>query len=68
MKKARFNIYEIEHHGDEQESVADLAKAGCTNIEVVARDHENAEAITVTCNLPEGVSKPSELKLEYACL
>jgi hypothetical protein len=65
--KARFNIYEVEHSGDEQESVADLSKAGCTEIEVVDRDHE-AGYITVKCELPEGVSEPSGLTLEYACL
>jgi hypothetical protein len=65
---ARFAVYEIEHGGDEEASVADLVKAGCRNVRVVSRDYEGAEAMVVECELPAGVSKPSELKLEFACL
>jgi len=65
--KARFNLHEVEHMGDEEASIADLQKAGCTNILVIARDHE-AGSIRVECDLPDYASMPSDLKLEYACL
>jgi hypothetical protein len=66
--RARFNIYEIEHQGDEQQSLEDLQNAGCTNIMVFMRDYEGAEAIRVECDLPDNVTSPNQLKLEYACL
>ena len=66
---AQFNIYEVEHQGDEQLTIADLAKAGCTDIIVLGRDYEG-ETIRVSCELPEGMTSFRELesKLEFACL
>lgn len=64
---AQFNVYEVEHQGDEESTIADLTKAGCTKITVLARDHEGG-TIRVACELPEGVTHPNQLKLEYACL
>jgi hypothetical protein len=65
--KARFNVFEIEKHGDEETSLMDLATAGCTNILVIARDYEDG-TIRVECDLPDYVTSPHQLVLEVACL
>ena len=67
LTKAQFNIHEVEHYGDEEHSIEDLRKAGCTNILVLLRDHDRG-FIRVACDLPEGVTHPNQLKLECACL
>ena len=67
LTKAQFNIHEVEHYGDEENSLEDLRKAGCTNILVLLRDHDRG-FIRVACDLPEGVTQPNQLKLECACL
>ena len=67
LRKAQFNIHEVEHYGVEENSLDDLRKAGCTNILVLLRDHDRG-LIRVVCDLPEGVTHPNQLKLECACL
>jgi hypothetical protein len=64
----RFRLYEIEHGGDVDSSCADLRQAGCRNIEVLSTDYEGEESMVVACDLPEGMTRPTELKLEFACL
>lgn len=68
MTRARFRIYEVEHSGDERASLEDLTRAGCSDIRVLARDYEHAEAIAVECTLPAGASSAQDLKLTFACL
>ena len=58
LTKAQFNIHEVEHYGDEENSLEDLRKAGCTNILVLLRDHDRG-FIRVVCDLPEGVTHPN---------
>jgi hypothetical protein len=62
MKTMRFNIYEIEHHGDEQSAIEELQRVGCTDIEVVARDHEHDESIRVECKWPDSIKSMRELE------
>jgi hypothetical protein len=62
--RARFNIYKIGHSGDEQTALDELTRAGCTYIKVLARDHDGNEAIRVECELPTGITHPSQLNLE----
>jgi uncharacterized protein YcbK (DUF882 family) len=69
MKTARFNIYEIEHHGDEESAIAELRRVGCTDIQVVARDHEHDESMRVECKLPDSIRSVRELEtLTDLCL
>ena len=63
LTKAEFNIREVEHYGDEENSLEDQRKAGCTNILVLLRDHDR-RLIRVACDLPEGVAHPNQLKLD----
>jgi hypothetical protein len=65
--KARFNLHEVETMNDEETSLSDLRLAGCTNILVVARDHE-AGTIRVECDLPDYAVTPKDLTLAYAIL
>ncbi len=65
--RALFRVYEIEHSGDVEASLADLKGAGCSGIEVVDVCYEG-EWMLVAAALPAGVSEPSELKLKVACL
>jgi hypothetical protein len=51
-----FNIYEIEHSGDEDDAISQLRAAGATDIKVVGRDHEGEESMRVQCVLPDGVT------------
>lgn len=69
MKTVRFNIYEIEHHGDEDSAIAELRRVGCTDIHVVARDHEHDESMRVECTLPDSIRSVRELDgLTELCL
>lgn len=67
-KRARFRVYEIEHHGDESAAISELSSAGCSEIKVIERDHEGEESIAVECLLPTGVDSPKKLALEFCCL
>jgi glutamyl-tRNA reductase len=45
-------VYEVEHPGDEAAALRALQRAGCTNIKVMGRDYEGAEAIAVQFEHP----------------
>lgn len=62
-------VAEVEHGGDEENSIADLRRAGCGNIQVVSRDYDNG-VIVVKCTPPTGVTTKAQLeaKLTYAIL
>jgi hypothetical protein len=64
MKTIRFNIYEIEHHGDEQSAVAELHRVGCSEVEVIARDHDGDESIRVECVLPDSIRSKADLEAQ----
>lgn len=69
----RLHVHEIEHQGDEQTSLDDLAKAGCLNLRVVSRNYLEGdgddESMIVECSLPEGLTfTEMSTKLEFACL
>jgi hypothetical protein len=72
--KALFSVHEIEHQSDEQSSLEDLKKAGCTDILVLSRAYLEGdgddESMGVECYLPYGIKTKTELesKLEFACL
>jgi hypothetical protein len=69
MKTSRFNIYEIEHCGDEEGALAELRRIGATDIEIVARDHEHDESIRVQCVLPDTIRSRADLeRLTDLCL
>lgn len=59
---ARFPVYEIEHGGDEENAIEALGKAGCKDLKVLDRDYEGGESIVVSCVLPAGVTKKTELE------
>ena len=63
LTKAQFNIHEVEHYGDEENSLEDLRKAGCTNILVLLRDHDRG-FIRVACDLPERRHPPGPTQIE----
>jgi hypothetical protein len=65
--KARFPVFEIEHDGDVNASVEDLRNAGCWQIAVLSVDYDH-EYMNVECQLPEGINRPEDLRLEVACL
>lgn len=64
-----FIVAEVEHSGDEENSIADLRRAGCSNIQVTGRNYDNG-VIRVTCTPPPGVTTKQQLegKLTYAIL
>lgn len=64
-----FVVAEVEHGGDEENSIADLRRAGCGNIQVTGRNYGNG-VIRVTCTPPAGVTSKEQLqaKLTYAVL
>jgi hypothetical protein len=65
--KVRFNVYEIEHFDDEERAFTELREAGCTNLFLIARDHEEG-MVRVECDLPDNITSPTQLKLETTCL
>lgn len=40
-------LYEIEHDGDADDAVAALHRAGASHIQIVERDYEGSECMTV---------------------
>jgi hypothetical protein len=63
--KVRFNLYEVNNFDDEEKTFDDLRKAGCKSLYLIARDWEEG-MIRVECELPEGVTSTTQLKLEVA--
>jgi hypothetical protein len=69
--RASFNIYEIEHQGDEGEVVRELRALGATDITVVSCDYDGEESIRVECTLPDGMTWPQfreQLERTELCL
>jgi hypothetical protein len=67
MTAATFTVFEIEHQGDADASVEDLRLAGCWQIEVLRLDFAT-ETMLVRCQLPEGITDPEALPVEFTCL
>lgn len=61
MARAKIVVYEIEHGGDRDAAVAALAKAGCSNIVVMAENYDE-EVIAVVCDLPPDCASVAELE------
>jgi hypothetical protein len=55
-------VYEVEHAGDEQRALDQLAARGCRDMVVVARDYTD-KAIAVSADAPPGLSSEIVLTL-----
>jgi hypothetical protein len=68
-RKFTFEVYDVQRKSDEDNSIHDLMIAGCTQIEIIDRNHSD-QTITVRCVLPVGIDSVRELsgKLHYCSL